>query len=144
MRSIKDPRHIARILAVMDLYNHFFGKQIEGSDSLNTEELKIGNYSKKIRESIFNGVKKRYVDIDELINKYSNPVKTEDLDLVQLQIVRVAVFEGFVDKSVPPKVAVDEAIELVRDFGMEMSAKKIAGILGKIFEKLVKEGSEKK
>ncbi|MFQ3580099.1 MAG: transcription antitermination factor NusB [Bacteroidales bacterium] len=144
MRSIKDPRHIARILAVMDLYNHFFGKQIEGSDSLNTEELEIGNYAKKIRESIFNGVKERYVDIDELINKYSDPVKTEDLDLVQLQIVRAAVFEGFVQKSIPPKVAVDEAIELVRDFGMEMSTKKIAGILGKIFEKLVKEDPENK
>lgn len=142
MRSVNDPRHIARILAVMDLYEHFFGKDIEGMSILDTEELEIGNYSNKLRESIFNGVKEKHSEIDELINKYSDPVKTTDLDLVQLQVVRISVYEGFIAKTIPPKVAVDEAIELTRDFGMDVSAKKIAGILGKIFDVLVKEEKE--
>lgn len=142
MRSVNDPRHIARILAVMDLYEHFFGKDIEGMSILDTKELEIGNYSNKLRESIFNGVKEKHSEIDELINKYSDPVKTTDLDLVQLQVVRISVYEGFIAKTIPPKVAVDEAIELTRDFGMDVSAKKIAGILGKIFDVLVKEEKE--
>ena len=142
MRSVNDPRHIARILAVMDLYEHFFGKDIEGMSILDTEELEIGNYSNKLRESILNGVKEKHSEIDELINKYSDPVKTTDLDLVQLQVLRISVYEGFIAKTIPPKVAVDEAIELTRDFGMDVSAKKIAGILGKIFDIFAKEEKE--
>ncbi len=137
MKSIKDPRHIARILSVMDLYEHFFshdGEETELAIPFEMEDLELGNYSKKIREADTVGVKEHFEQIDELIDRYSDPVKSVDLDTLQLQIIRVAIYEGFIAKSVPPKVAVDEAIELTRDFGIEMASKKVAGILGKIFE----------
>lgn len=138
MRNLNDPRHIARILCVMDLYEYFFGTQYEGLTSLDLEELELGNYSKKLRESIVPGVKEKVTEIDDLVNKYSDPVKTVDLDLVLLQVIRIAVWEGFITNSIPPKVAVDEAIELSRDFGLDDEAKKVGGILGKIFDKVTK------
>jgi transcription antitermination protein NusB len=145
MRSAKDPRHLARVVAVMDLYNFFFGADIAPeaiqSDS-EDEDLDIGNYSKKIHETLVNGVKESFTDIDVVINEHSDPVKTADLDNLILQIIRVAVYEAFVLKSVPPKVAVDEAIELTRDFGLELSSKKVSGILGKIFDNLVEKKPE--
>ncbi len=137
MRSIKDPRHIARVLAVIDLYNHFFGQNYP-VEKWNFNDLELGNYSTKLKDAIVQGVQEKIIEIDELINKYSHPVKTADLDLVQLTILRVAVCEGFLLRLVPPKVAVDEAIELTRDFGMEYSTKKISGILGRIFDHIVK------
>lgn len=143
MRNLNDPRHIARILSVMDLYEFFFGAEFEGLQTLAAEDLELGNYSKKIREEAVPGVKESSVQIDEIVNKYSDPVKTADLDLLLLQIIRLAVWEGFIGKTVPEKVAVDEAIEITRDFGMDKDAKKVGGILGKIFDNLaVKEVAE--
>jgi len=139
MRSIKDPRHIARILAVMDLYNLYFDKENNNFEKLNTDDLDLGNYSSKIRSQIVDGVTKNLLEIDNLVNENSDPVKTTDLDLVLLQIIRCAVYEGFIAKTIPAKVAVDEAIEMTRDFGLEQSAKKVSGILGKIFDKIVKD-----
>lgn len=139
MRSPKDPRHIARILAVMDLYNLYFDKDNSGLEKLNSDELEVGNFSPKIRESIVAGVKENLEKIDSIINDHSDPVKTSDLDLVLLQIIRSAIFEGFIAKSIPPRVAVDEAIELTRDFGMDTAAKKAGGILGKVFDAFAKE-----
>jgi N utilization substance protein B len=142
MRSIKDPRHIARILSVIDLYNYFFLRDY-AVEKLAVDELQLGNYSAKLKDSIVKGVKEKYTEIDELINKHSSPVKTKDLDLVQLTILRIAVYEGFLSGLVPPKVAVDEAIELTRDFGMEYSVDKIAGILGNLYTNTIKKTPDK-
>lgn len=143
MRNLNDPRHIARILSVMDLYEFFFGKEFEGLQTLSAEDLELGNYSKKIREEAVPGVKNSSTEIDEIVNKYSDPVKTNDLDLLLLQIIRLAVWEGFIGKTVPEKVAVDEAIEITRDFGMDKDAKKVGGILGKIFDNLASKAEPK-
>lgn len=142
MRNLNDPRHIARVLSVMDLYEHFFGESFEGLESLVGEDLELGNYSKKIREEAVPGVKEKFSELDEIVNKYSDPVKTTDLDLLLLQIIRLAVWEGFIGKTVPAKVAVDEAIELTRDFGLDTEAKKVGGILGKVFDNLAEKEVE--
>lgn len=139
MRSIKDPRHMARILAVMDLYNLYFHCEDTIFERFNTEDLDIGKYSSKLRNHIVEGVRSNIQKIDNLVNEISEPIKTTDLDLLLLQIVRCAVFEGFIAKSVPSKVAIDEAIEVTRDFGLDLSVKKVSGILGKIYDKFEKE-----
>lgn len=131
MRTHKDPRHIARILVVMDLYNHFYPE----SQKYDVDGLELGEYSRKLREKLFEGVREKTTEIDELVDANSSPVKVSDLDLLLLQVIRIAVYEGFIGQITPPKVAVDEAIELTRDFGNELSVKKISGILGKIYDK---------
>lgn len=140
MRSSKDPRHLARVVSVMDLYHFYFSSsdipEIRFAEG--DEDFEIGNYSQKLRDLLVVGVKEHAKEIDTLIDQHSTLVKTPDLDNLILQIVRIAVYEAFIAKSVPPKVAVDEAIELTRDFGLELSAKKVGGILGKLFENLVK------
>lgn len=145
MRSAKDPRHLARVVSVMDLYNHFFSSEhyMELANENGDEDLDIGNFSQKLRDTLVQGVKEKHIEIDTLIDKHSDPVKVTDLDNLILQVLRIAIYEGFIAKSVPPKVAVDEAIELTRDFGLELSSKKVSGILGKIFENLVKKEQEK-
>jgi N utilization substance protein B len=134
MRSAKDPRHIARIIAVMELYHFHFNSEEIGQKLYPFEDLEIGAYSKQLKQTLVEGVKKHSIDIDSLINEYSDPIKVTDLDNLILQIVRIGVLEGFVLNSVPPKVAVDEAIELTRDFGTEGASRKVSGILGKIFD----------
>lgn len=94
------------------------------------------SYSKKLAEKILNGLKDQNDRLDVYIDTYSSPVKSKDLDPLSLVVLRLAIYEGFDACITPPKVAVDEAIELLRDFGADIYTKKVAGILGKIYEKL--------
>jgi N utilization substance protein B len=56
------------------------------------------------------------------------------MKLVDLQILRMAIYEGFISKITPPKVAIDEAIEIAKEFGGETSSKFVNGVLGAIYE----------
>jgi len=56
------------------------------------------------------------------------------MKLVDLQILRIAIYEGFIGKITPPKVSIDEAIEIAKDFGGESSSKFVNGVLGAIYE----------
>ena len=49
---------------------------------------------------------------------------------IDLQILRIGILEGFITKSVPKKVAVNEAIELAKEFSNEQSRKFVSGVLG--------------
>lgn len=98
------------------------------------KEFAFKNYSKKLYDSIIHGSIERKKDIDAIVNKYSNPIKTTDLDTVSLTAIRIAVYEGFIAGITPPKVAVDEAIELVKDFAADNRRKKVSGILGKVYD----------
>lgn len=137
MRSPKDPRHVARILSVIDLYNVYFSEN--NADFPDLSEFELGNHSKELREKIVNGVKENVDKIDAIIDEYSTPIKKTDLDMILLQIIRIGIFEGFISKNTPPKVAIDEAIELTRDFGHEFGTKKVAGVLGKVYSSLKEE-----
>jgi N utilization substance protein B len=123
-------------MAVMHLY-HLFFEQEEKTSEVDFEDLELGNFSKKIYDQLVEGVTKDYEKLDALVDNYSIPMKAADLDRLILQILRVSLYEGFIAQTIPPKVAVDEAIELTRDFGLEFGTRKVSGILGKIFEETI-------
>ena len=70
--------------------------------------------------------------IDELLNHYLSGWKLDRLSKVDLQILRLAVCEILISEDVPPKAAVNEAIELAKHFGTEESGKFVNGVLGKL------------
>jgi N utilization substance protein B len=51
----------------------------------------------------------------------------------------MAIYEGFIGKITPPKVAIDEAIEVAKDFGGEINSKFVNGVLGAIYEQQKKD-----
>lgn len=59
----------------------------------------------------------------------------EKINRIDLAILRLAVWELFYKRKTPPKVAIDEAIELAKEFGAENSPSFINGVLGTIFKK---------
>ena len=77
--------------------------------------------------------------IDAIISKYAPQWPISQMKLVDLQILRIAIFEGFLGEITPPKVAIDEAIEVAKDFGGEISSKFVNGVLGAIYEERNKE-----
>jgi len=116
------------------------------TESIPLEELvsidEIEEYDEALREKIINGVIEHKEEIDALITKYAPQWPIQQMKLVDLQILRIAIFEGFTEKITPPKVAIDEAIETAKEFGGESSGKFVNGVLGAIYEEMKKQEGE--
>jgi transcription antitermination protein NusB len=92
-------------------------------------------------ERLVKGVEAHREEIDRLIELYSKNWSLNRIDLVDLNILRVAIFELANCPDIPLKVAINEAIELSKKFGTEKSPPFINGILDKISQELKGERS---
>ena len=114
MKSPLDPRHKKRQKAVEDLFKLEFHKQ------------PVSDYTKEILS---------HVDfIDTEITKAAPEFPIEKINRIDLAILRLSFYELLIDKSQPPKVIIDEAIELAKEYGGEKSPKFINGALGKMIK----------
>jgi len=93
--------------------------------------------------SIVNGVVENRTEIDQLITKYAPEWPLDQITVVDRNVLRIGIFELKFSPEIPPKVAINEAIELAKTFGGESSGKFVNGVLGTIFKKM-EEGTEKK
>lgn len=82
------------------------------------------------------GVRENKQAIDELLANYLKGWKVERLSRVDHQILRLATYEMVFDQQTPPKVAVNEAIELAKYFGTEDSGKFVNGVLGQMIKEV--------
>jgi len=60
-----------------------------------------------------------------------------------LEILRISIFELYIARNVPPKVAIDEAVELAKEFGGENSSKFVNGVLGTVVKQMMPESIKK-
>ena len=139
MKTSKDPRHQARVLAFQHLFEFYF--EVEGGNRAQVtdlDELKDINKKKKfdkvLFEKIVKGVKSELVDTDEYISKHAPEWPIDQMSKTDLQILRISIWEAFVGEITPPKVAIDEGIELAKSFGGDKSAKFVNGVLGAIIK----------
>lgn len=80
------------------------------------------------------GIVSHLSTIDKLIAKSAPDRPIGQINRVDLAILRLAVFEIIIDKGVPPKVAIDEAVELGKEYGSDSAPSFINGALGKLIE----------
>ncbi len=86
-------------------------------------------------EAILKGVTQQRAQIDELIRTHSAHWKLERMALVDLTLMRIAVFEMcFSGGATPPKSAINEAIEISKKYGSSDSASFVNGVLDQIFK----------
>ena len=83
-------------------------------------------------EDKYGKVQEHLEEIDNILNEKSTGWKTKRMSKVDLNILRLAVYEMKYDEDVPVKVAINEAVEISKTFGGEDSASFINGILGKV------------
>ncbi|MBN2015757.1 transcription antitermination factor NusB [Candidatus Dojkabacteria bacterium] len=145
MKYSQDPRHAARILALQKLFEQNFKKnQPENKRHLDFSETslcsinRIKKVDKELCENILTSVNKSYEKIDKVIAKLAPERPIDEVSRIDLQILRIAIAEGFVEKFTPNKVAIDEAIELAKEFGGEASSKFVNGVLGTLLANLDK------
>lgn len=72
--------------------------------------------------------------IDRLIAKSAPDRPVSQINKIDLSLLRLATFELIIEKEVPPKVVIDEAVELGKEYGSESSPSFINGALGKLIE----------
>ncbi|MDI7258949.1 MAG: transcription antitermination factor NusB [Thermodesulfobacteriota bacterium] len=83
-------------------------------------------------EFVVLGVTKHLEEIDQLIKKYSEHWRLDRIAFIDRNILRMAIFELLYCEEIPPKVTINEAIDLAKRYGSEESGSFINGILDRI------------
>lgn len=115
MKTSFDPRHIRRRKIIEILFSNSFLKQ--GS-----------------RIKTAQAILKILPEVDNVIQKIAPEFPIDKINKIDLAILRMAVFELSFEKKEPPKVVIDEAVELAKELGGESSPGFINGALGNLVE----------
>ena len=94
--------------------------------------------------TLVNGVLDARSDIDTLIEQFSKNWKIHRMSCVDRNVMRIAVFEMLYCEDIPPKVSINEAVDIGKKFGTQESGAFINGIMDSIRGTLEKEGTLKK
>jgi len=143
-------RRKARFIAFQSLFERDFQEFKQNkldSDAIlqrNMEEF-AGQEQKDFIEFLFQGTIKKQGLIDAMIEKAAPEWPIAQINLIDRNVLRLGIFELiFGDhKTVPPKVAINEAIEIAKAFGSDSSGRFVNGVLGTIYRELKKTEEEK-
>lgn len=148
MKRKHDSRHYGRIVTLQALFEWSFNStDIEEIANRNIDNLKNGEeeqapvseIDKELVVFLLKGVTDNLDSIDKIIEKAAPEWPLEQIAKIDLEILRIAIFELYIARNVPPKVAIDEAVELGKEFGGENSSKFVNGVLGTVVKDLMPE-----
>ena len=138
-------RHLSRSIAMQSLYEwDFMSKEDKSLDKIlekNINEFGPGLENTNFIKELAKGVKKNIEKIDKIIEKAAPEWPIKQINIVDRNVLRLGLYELLYSnkEEVPPKVAINEAIELAKMFGGESSGKFINGVLGTVFKELNKQ-----
>jgi N utilization substance protein B len=132
-------RHLGRIVALQTLYEQDFRRECNDSSFVLEEVLtrNIDRYEETIEDKEFitklvKGVAEKEQELDDTIRPVAPEWPIEQIARMDRVILRIGVYELNFDSSVPPKVVINEAVELAKAFGGDNSSKFINGVLGTV------------
>lgn len=137
-------RHLSRTIALQTLYEWDFSrteKELDKNELIeivkrNSEEFGMLDGDNKFSEELIFGIIDNLDKIDNYIKEYAPQWPLEQITLVDRNILRIGVYELAVSSNTPPKVAINEAIEVAKAFSGISSGKFVNGVLGAIYEKI--------
>lgn len=137
-------RHLSRSIAMQSLYEwDFSGKKPDTLEKIvkkNIKEFGPGLQDKDFIWQLIKGVVSRISDIDKIIGKAAPEWPIDQITIIDRNVLRIGLYELLYGnkEEVPPKVAINEAIELAKSFGGESSGKFINGVLGTVYKEIEK------
>lgn len=153
-------RHLSRSIVLQTLFEWDFlpAKEGEAADvsaidekikealKRNLKEFAPGLEDDTFVSSLIHNILKNHKVIDEIIEKAAPDWPIDKISIVDRNILRIGLYELlFGDRAqVPPKVAINEAIELAKTFGGENSSKFVNGVLGAVYKEIGEPGKEQK
>lgn len=131
-------RHLARTIAMQSLFMWDFN----GCKQSEIDEIIKGNFLNFAPEfddngfatNLVKGVAQNLDKIDKFIIKYATEWPLDQITIVDRNILRIGIYELIIAEDIPPKVAINEAIEIAKTYGGESSGKFVNGVLGAIYK----------
>src|SRR5689334_7426518 len=132
-------RHLGRIIALQTLYEEEF-RHDAGDTAFDLEEVlgrNIARYEEMVDDvefihTLVNGVLAKASELDATLQPIAPEWPIDQIARMDRLILRMGLYELLHDKDVPPKVVINEAVELAKAFGGENSSKFINGVLGTV------------
>jgi N utilization substance protein B len=118
MKTATDPRHLRRRNAVKALFAESFTHQ------------------KDLPEVVLK-IKEETVKLNKIIVDSAPTWPIDKINKIDLAVLHLSIYELLYEET-PPKVVIDEAVELAKEFGSESSGSFINGVLGTIYENIEK------
>ncbi len=139
-------RHLSRSIALQSLYEWDFRgrggpEKLEEIVDRNIKEFGPGLKEPDFPKVLTLGVVSRLPELDGIIARAAPEWPVDQVALVDRNVLRVGLYELlFAPKDeVPPKVAINEAIELAKSFGGENSGRFVNGVLGTVYREIERE-----
>lgn len=137
-------RHLSRSIAMQSLYEWDIGNRKEQALKnilqRNTNKLGAGldDTYKEFIKRLANGVAEHILEIDKVIEKAAPEWPVDQITIVDRNILRLGLYELIYGnkEEVPPKVAINEAIDLAKSFSGESAGKFVNGVLGTVYREL--------
>jgi N utilization substance protein B len=142
-------RHLGRIIALQTLYEEEFRREADDKDFVLSEVLdrNISRYAEMVDDVAFihelvNGVLKHASELDETLQPIAPEWPIDQIARMDRIVLRIGLYELLYEKDVPPKVVINEAVELAKAFGGENSSKFINGVLGTVLRQQGETGGQ--
>ena len=142
-------RHLGRIVALQTLYEEDFRREC-GDETFKLAGVLARNIAryqetiddKEFIERLVSGVASQQKAIDDIIRPVAPEWPIEQIARIDRVVLRIGVFELIFTTDVPPKVAINEAVELAKAFGGDNSSKFINGVLGTVLRNKEAKGAK--
>ncbi len=134
-------RHLSRSIVLQTLFERDFSVSVDTDEekiARNISEFGPGLNDNEFIDELYKGVIKKQSIIDEIIEKAAPDWPIDKISIVDRNVLRIGLYELlFSDKKqVPPKVAINEAIELAKSFGGDNSGRFVNGVLGAVYKEM--------
>jgi N utilization substance protein B len=126
-------RHRARIVALQALFEidcaqHHPAVVIDRR----LDDVALPEAGVSFARGLVDGVSTHQAELDALIGRYAPEWPVEQIALIDRNILRLAIFEIVMRNDTPVKVAINEAVELAKEFGSDSSGRFVNGVLGSL------------
>lgn len=141
-------RHLSRSIAIQILFEWDFNdkdsSRIDEVTARNIKEFAPGIDDDKFIKELVGGVLKKEKKINSIIEKAAPEWPLDQIAMIDRNVLRVGLYELLFGNrdEVPPKVAINEAIELAKTFGGDSSGKFVNGVLGTIYREIGEPGKD--
>ncbi len=141
-------RHLSRSVAMQSLYEwDFRGRKQEdlpGIIDRNVKEFAAGLEDTTFVSQLVDGVMEHLPELDQIIEKAAPQWPLDQIAVVDRNVLRLGLYELLFGNrdEVPPKVAINESIELAKSFGGDSSGKFVNGVLGIVYREIGEPGKD--
>ena len=136
-------RHLGRIIALQTLYEQDFRRDCldKTLDLEQVLERNINRYQKmakdrKFIEGLVRGVNAETSKLDSILQPIAPDWPLDQIAKMDRVLLHMGTYELMYDKNIPPKVVINEAVDLAKSFGGDSSSKFVNGVLGTVLRQM--------